>query len=702
MLRSMLARSVQLAGWMVSCGCVFHSPQAEASGPISGVSLRQLVEVVDFGGLSVSPGGDLVAFRTEQASLERNAYDTAWYVQPVDGSAPPRRLGEAGEPLRDTGGLTVPEAATWSPDGRWIFYRAVFDGRVAVWRAAIDGSFTGPVTHDAGDVEAFSLNADGSVLEYRVGQAREAIMDAELAEYDQGIHIDRTVPLGDSLFRSGYQHGRLTTERLVDNELERFPLLSQAAKTWKVVDLATGAASDLPPNEAVKAPLSPAALPSGFREALALSEEGASGRVALLLPSGKVSASTEAREVELAVLPGAKGGRAVTCRSERCTHKAITDIVWRPGSDEVVFSVALPNNGQEIFRWNVVDGSVDPVFRYEGQVGGGGRWTPGSCGVAHDALVCVLADAGRPPKLERVDLESGEECLLFDPNASLARDMEASAAVAPIDWTSKQGTHFTGKFYPAKGGGSKPSPLFISYYRCSGFLRGGMGDEWPLAVLAEHGIAALCINAAPLETDAITRYERGREAVESAVDLLAARGTVDRERVGMGGLSFGAEVSMWTAMNSRVPRAVSISTPVVSPMARLLFSLWGDTYSSRLKHYWQLGSPESSLQRWRQISPAYDPGRVRAPLLMQMSEQEYRSSFDYALPLIRRHKADAFVFPNERHQKFQPRHKLAVYERNLDWFRFWLQDQEDGLPGKAEQYARWRLMRKSLDDVSGK
>ncbi len=65
----------------------------------------------------------------------------------------------------------------------------------------------------------------------------------------------------------------------------------------------------------------------------------------------------------------------------------------------------------------------------------------------------------------------------------------------------------------------------------------------------------------------------------------------------------------------------------------------------------------------------------------------------YEIPLIRAHRADLYVFPNEPHQKFQPKHKLAVYERNLDWFRFWLQGYEDPDPAKAAQYACWREMK---------
>lgn len=34
----------------------------------------------------------------------------------------------------------------------------------------------------------------------------------------------------------------------------------------------------------------------------------------------------------------------------------------------------------------------------------------------------------------------------------------------------------------------------------------------------------------------------------------------------------------------------------------------------------------------------------------------------------------------------------TAYERNLDWFRYWLQGYEDPNPAKAEQYKHWEAM----------
>ena len=51
-----------------------------------------------------------------------------------------------------------------------------------------------------------------------------------------------------------------------------------------------------------------------------------------------------------------------------------------------------------------------------------------------------------------------------------------------------------------------------------------------------------------------------------------------------------------------------------------------------------------------------------------------------------------YVFVGEPHIKFGPRHKLVVYERNLDWFRFWLQGVERPDPPDVDQYEIWRAM----------
>lgn len=681
-------KTMRALAWTGLLGMLLHVPEAMSA------TIRQLVEVVDIHNVSVSPDGGLVAFRTEQAAIERNTYRTVWYVQPVDGASPPRRLGEGGEMLPDGGGSSKPERPVWSPDSKWIFFRAVNDERIDIWRAAVDGSRTEQLTHEAANVRAFSLSADGSTVLYSVGATRQAVIDAELSEHDRGVHVDRSVALGDHLFRSGFHEGRLATQRFRPN-FELVPLLSDAPDRWKAMDLSTGVARELASEHLPSAPITVSELPASLGEITRVVEEAGSGRIAMLRTQSKPGESSHRAPVALVMLPGRGSRRPVECTAEPCTEKQITGIVWRPGSDEVLFAVSerASDLQHSIFRWNVVSGDVTPVIRSRGWLSGGGRWWPEPCAASASILICVTAESDVPPRLESVDLESGNRTILFAPNQLLAQDMKAFVDVRFITWRDAQDRNYTGYFYPAVAKDGTPPPLFVVYYRCSGFLRGSVGDEWPLATFARHGIAALCINAAPFDDDAVVRYQQGLAAVESVVGLLAGQGDIDTARVGMGGLSFGAEVTMWTAMRSDLLIATSQSTPVFSPNMSLLLSQGGESHFPRLERYWQLGTQEQTPERWRTLSPTYHIDRIRAPSLMQLPEQEYRYALDYLVPLIQERRADVYVFPHEPHQKFQPRHQLAVYERNLDWFRFWLQGYEDESVRKSEQYLHWHGMR---------
>ena len=674
-----------------------------ASVPIchaSVVSPRRLLEVADVANPTMSPNGRSVAFRVERASLARNTYDTEWYVQGL-GDPWPVRVADGGVPLRDSAGGSLPAKVVWSTDNRWIYFCALVGGKIDVWRAAADGSGAEPVTHDAADVRDFALGDGGRVLRYSVGATREEVQAAEKAEYDQGIHIDTSVPIGQGLFRSGFVGGRMATQRFSKVWFNRTSLLADVPDRWSEIDLATGAKRALA-NSGVPAVPSPA--PDKFDvggDPWKSVRDPQNGRVVWLTRSGDGKGQMYRPDVLLSALPGEHAKRAIKCVSALCTDKAITGVLWRPGHDEVLFTVTDPKLGlaQSILRWNVETGVVHAVVQTDGLVNGG-RDPASDCSVSAETLVCVTAEANQPPRLESVDLESGKRHVLFDPNAALATDM-AKVPVRLLQWTDKQGRWFSGRFYSARHDGVGPAPLFITYYNCPGFVRGGVGDEWPLVSLAQAGISALCINRRPGYTmDAVTRYGEGLAAVGSVIDLLSKEGEIDRARVGMGGLSLGGEVTMWTVMKSNLLAAASVANPVVSPSYYLMSSLKGEYFFKGLRKGWGLGSPGETPERWKALSPVFQMDRIRAPILFQHSEQEYMYALDYEIPLIREHRADLYVFPNEPHQKFQPKHKLAVYERNLDWFRFWLQGYEDPVPSKRTQYVRWRVMREHVRPAS--
>lgn len=661
------------------------------------VSPRRLLEVIDLGNPVISPDGRQVAFRAEQATVERNTVDTTWYVQSLDGGLPPHRISDGGAPLREfISGVVLPSPAVWSPDGHWVYYRALVDGRISVWRAAADGTGAREVTKDPADVRRFVLAPDGGTLRYAVGATREEVIRAEESEYARGVHIDKSINAGAGLFRSSLAEGRPATQRFVDDWFGAGPLLSEYADQWHEVNLRTMTtrevpASGTPPRAMEPTEVAVAGLPTPRKIALNPKD----GRIAVILPRSPNDES-ESSEPLLAFLPNRGASHAIFCVHALCNKARFSDIRWRPGSDELLFTSINYRKGraQEIYAWNVVTGAVRAVVLADGLVSGSQRYWDIPCALSSDALVCVASEADRPPRLESIDLTTGQRRELFVPNKGLEQDIANTAPATLIRWHDGQGREFTGYLFEARRRtpGALP-PLFVTFYTCYGFLRGGVGDEWPLASLAEAGISALCINAIPdPRKDFAVRVDQGRAAVESAVAFLAKEGRIDRNRVGMGGLSYGAEVAMWTLANSSVLKAASISSVSSSP-SYYLFNSLSEAFRSKVMELWQLGTPEETPNAWRQNSPAYQLDRIHAPILFQFPEQEYRMTLEYLYPLIRRHQGDAYVFPDEPHIKFQPRHKLAVYERNLDWFRFWLQGYEDPTPEKLDQYRVWKELK---------
>ena len=643
----------------------------------AGITVRDLVEVTDLSGVSVSPDGKLVAFRTERASIERNSHLTRWYVAPIDGSAPPRPVGDGGSALFTDAGVLDPEMPQWTPDSRAILYRALIDGSIQVWRASADGARAEALTADPADVESFALSADGTEILYRTGESRSAIENAERAEYDAGILVDHTIDPAQPMFRGGWVNGRLASQRLAGRWFERRGLLGDRPTRERILSLADGTVRDAGPVDRMRFAAATGA--GGETPAPA----GAGGRALIRTAGGR-----QVVEVVRA------DGTSVRCPASLCGNARIASLAWARGRDALVVTTSDGGHAQTLWLWDLADNASRRVAESPGLLSGG-RDDAEPCAMSDRFAVCVAASAGSPPLLVRIDLETGARLVVHDPNVALRAG--AKVEVRRIDWHDGKGSTFVGQlFLPHEPQGRSGLPLFVTYYRCEGYVRGGMGDEWPLAVLAEHGIAALCINSAapPGGTlDAVTKYEIALDGIAAVVKQLAGDGVIDRKRIGMGGLSFGSEVTMWAAMYSDLLSAVSIASVQMEPAYYWFNGIAGRDNHAILEKVWKLRAPDETPARWKRLSPALNTGRLAMPILMQLPEQEARWSMELHARLTHTTTpVEMIAFPDEPHIKIQPRHKLAAYERNLDWFRFWLQGAVDPAPAKRAQYQRWRSM----------
>ena len=156
----------------------------------------------------------------------------------------------------------------------------------------------------------------------------------------------------------------------------------------------------------------------------------------------------------------------------------------------------------------------------------------------------------------------------------------------------------------------------------------------------------------------------------------------------------GATTAAWALVNSHRFAAAALSTCCLDATTTMVTG--GIAYAERMRRQGFPPFSQDSRDVWRPLALSLNAAGPKVPILMQLADDEYL----FALPAFTALRengwpVEMYVFPDEHHIKWQPAHRLAIYQRNLDWFDFWLNGREDPDPGKVVQYDRWRALRKA-------
>jgi dipeptidyl aminopeptidase/acylaminoacyl peptidase len=626
--------------------------------------------------LVVSPDGREVAFVLSRAEPESNAYCEGLFVMPVDGSAPPRWLADAGdliineEPLRGSVvpiGYVAAPPPRWSPDSRWIAFLRRKDGTTRLWRVPASGGAALAVSPAGTSVEDFAFAGDGSKL---VFTTRPTAVKVQAAVDREG------------------QGGWLYDKRVMPNMGAR--------------------------------PQLPVGLP------LATSAVAAASGAALPLRGGETAAIKAATQSDEATLAVTRDGRRawVEARDKRPkspvrlfaeTGRGTRLACDAPACSDGIFGVWWDARGRKVrfMRREGWDKELTVLY----------SWTPGrsapkailkttdvllGCLPAGGQLVCLRETSREPRHLVTVDSADGTVRRLFDPNPEFAGI--ALGKVERLRWRNDRGLEAWGDLVlpPDYRPGTR-LPLIVVQYHSDGFLRGGTGNEYPIFAFAARGFAVLSLERPAFFAESVPGIEswdafnaannkdwaERRSLLSSLLTGVAKvvdRGVADPKRIGITGLSDGASTAIFAMINSQVFAAASISSCCVDAGTSMAYAGLAYADQARGWGYPPLTRPDPDF--WRPYSLALNAPRLDRPLLMQISDSEMVYALETFSALREQGQpVEMYVFPGEFHFKWQPAHRRAVYERNLDWFAFWLQGREDPDPAKAEQYKRWEALR---------
>jgi dipeptidyl aminopeptidase/acylaminoacyl peptidase len=200
------------------------------------------------------------------------------------------------------------------------------------------------------------------------------------------------------------------------------------------------------------------------------------------------------------------------------------------------------------------------------------------------------------------------------------------------------------------------------------------------------------------------------EFADSAVDYLDNLGRIDRDKVGIIGFSRAEWYTHFTLTHSKLRyRAATL----VDGLDFSLGEYW--LYPASVSIYANMygGGPSGkSLQNWLDYCISFNLDRIRTPILMEVMGygEPYRKTFVPPLNLAthlelftglnRLNKpVELYYYPTEGHQPEHPQARLASLQRNLDWYRFWLQGYERPNPEDPDQYDRWRKLEAMQNEV---
>lgn len=653
-------------------------------------------------GLSLSPNGEFLAFELHQSDVETNAYRVAWFVAPTASGAPPINVGDAGdaelfrlgEPDGTINGAWYTTTPKWSQDSKWIIYRRKVDGEIQLWRSSRDGLHQEQLTTNSGDVEDFTLTADGTAILFATDASRKHLQDAVRKE-------SRTGYLFDYERRWATQSGKPYREQ--------YAITGGQPLIWSYdLDSGTERPATKKESEAYALLLEPPDSDEPLLGARSIRRTADGDRVAWLQPTDPREQGIDPPLTVYAVRDGLDN-EPVQCTAGECTGLMETrhflgGLWWNDAGDEIYFvrKEGSAYSERALYSWRIGEDSVQRLLTTD-------EWISG-CTRSGARALCFRQPPDHPRTIVSIELSNGLMTTLVDPNPEF-RNLRLGE-VERMVWSTATGESTFGFLIkPLDYEPNRRYPLVIVGYLARYALRGGVGSEFPVHQLAANGFAVLVYERPvdrrmrALEADltalaihdwgpAMYDYRTPLALFEAAIDKLDEQGIIDATRVGIAGLSNGSIHAGYSIVHSTRFAAAVVAASEQSPASYFLSGVNG-AFRRDLQNKTGFGRPDrADAWKWRHVSKALNAGLVNTPLLIQSSDFEHLRSLQDVITLVEAGKpVEMFVFPDEHHVKWQPVHRYAAYERSYDWFNFWLREKEDPDPEKADQYARWRSMR---------
>jgi hypothetical protein len=361
----------------------------------------------------------------------------------------------------------------------------------------------------------------------------------------------------------------------------------------------------------------------------------------------------------------------------------------------------------DVGRFDSLTGKTTPktYFRKSGDI-----WSQASAPQEQANAVASLPDIvldenmNRPPRIFAVDPGSGHKSLLMDLNPQF-QDL-AFARVEEIAWkTSQRNGVKAGLYWPVDYVAGKKYPLVIQTHAWNPdrfWIDGPWTTAFAAQALTGKGFFVLQVPDPDWHLVETPKEAPAAMAIyNSGIDVLDRRGLIDRDRIGIIGFSrtYWYVTYALTHSKHRFTAAAVADGVDYSYFQYMLFSNVDQSSTGGFDQTNGAAPFGKGLLKWFKVSPAFLIDKIETPLRIQtLDSTSLLSDWHWFSGLTRLGKPVEMIYiPDGTHILEKPWDRMISQQGDLDWFCFWLKGEEDPDPAKAEQYKRWRKLRKLQD-----
>jgi dipeptidyl aminopeptidase/acylaminoacyl peptidase len=608
----------------------------------------------------ISPSGDWIAFVVTQFEENQKTNSEIWLVS------------KDGKTLRQITENPGPDQAPrWSPDGNTLAFlsRRDKDGKSQIYFYCMKDETTEKVTDEKGSIRDFKWSPDNQKIAFLMtdSQTEEEIQSRKKG--DDAYLVDQD-----------YKHTRLWILEVKDRT--SLLLSSHDMTVWqfnwspdrkKIVFLA----SPMPAAEGMEyqSHLGLIDVRSGKETVLSRKTNAqaspsfsADGKwIAYLGPVGRfkergiIKVVSVEGEDQLELLKDYQGN--------------VWDLIWHPEQNKLLAALAIGphhhlvslNLKEEIVFHLQMNHSIIPYW--------GNYWTVS----ANEEYVAYLSEKPDSPKeiwISGIDGKGKRQLTNFNAYLKEVRlgEVEAIRWINPKDKAEVEGIVVK----PTNFNPKKRFPLVVWFH-------GGPAYNWSLGIqinnwaqlFASQGYMVFLPNFRGssgygmkwLMANVENWGEGPMGDVMSGVDFLIDKGWVDKDRLLVGGASYGGYLTSWVITQTTRFKAAYVSAGVVDLMTEYALT---DEPSFLIGYF--NSAPYDNPQIYRKNSSLSYASQVKTPVLIMHGERDLRVPVSQAYEFysaLKHYGADVklVIYPREYHGIREYIHQLDLMNRTLEWFK---------------------------------